>query len=213
MTAAAYDGLPAMIPTHWGITGPDVYSAKTPWTVAMPIAISGLVLAGLFAVSFVNRTMPVRPLPAAEPEVGAARTARLRAALSSFFGRVMFAVTLLTSWSSVLGWVAPDAGWLTSVFPIAVVILIVGILVAFWVRWRQLTRADGDTPAPRSSDEADHWKAGFLYVDPADRSLFVPKRLGVGWTVNFGHPGGIAIGILLLAVIGALIAFGLTAGN
>ena len=39
----------------------------------------------------------------------------------------------------------------------------------------------------RPPEEA--WK-GVFYSNPDDRSLFVPKRYGIGYTVNFGHPLG-----------------------
>ena len=32
------------------------------------------------------------------------------------------------------------------------------------------------------------WKAGIFYVNPADPALFVAKRLGIGYTLNFGNP-------------------------
>ncbi|HTJ32152.1 MAG TPA: DUF5808 domain-containing protein [Dactylosporangium sp.] len=28
---------------------------------------------------------------------------------------------------------------------------------------------------------------GFIYANPDNPNLFVPKRLGLGWTINFGH--------------------------
>ncbi len=32
------------------------------------------------------------------------------------------------------------------------------------------------------------WKAGIFYVNPADPALFVEKRVGIGYTLNFGNP-------------------------
>jgi len=47
-------------------------------------------------------------------------------------------------------------------------------------------------------NDDDLWKLGLLYFNPKDPSLFVPKRMGVGWTLNFGHPVSY---LLLLAII------------
>jgi uncharacterized membrane protein len=50
-------------------------------------------------------------------------------------------------------------------------------------------------PAPKRRDGGDArgmsadpraWRGGF-YVNPDDPALFVPKRQGAGWTLNFGH--------------------------
>lgn len=52
-----------------------------------------------------------------------------------------------------------------------------------------------------------------MHIDPADPRLFVPKRAGIGSTVNLGHPWGwpvLAFMVLLplAAVIGVLVLTG-----
>ena len=49
-------------------------------------------------------------------------------------------------------------------------------------------------------DTPDHcWKAGAFYVNPDDSSLFVPKRFGIGYTVNFAHPwSGVVLAVVIL---------------
>ena len=44
------------------------------------------------------------------------------------------------------------------------------------------------------------WKAGIFYVNHEDPALFVPKRFGIGYTLNFGNPWSWAV----LALIGLL---------
>ena len=39
---------------------------------------------------------------------------------------------------------------------------------------------------PRVDEE--HWVAGMFYVNRADRRLLVPKRFGLGRTLNLAHP-------------------------
>jgi Predicted membrane protein len=39
-------------------------------------------------------------------------------------------------------------------------------------------------------DDDRYWSGGILYNNPDDPDLFVPKRYGLGWTVNIGHPQG-----------------------
>ncbi|MBM2621843.1 hypothetical protein JIG36_40700 [Actinoplanes sp. LDG1-06] len=48
--------------------------------------------------------------------------------------------------------------------------------------------------------EDEHWRAGMFYVNRDDPRLLVPRRSGLGWTVNFGHPAGWAVLTLLLAI-------------
>ena len=52
-------------------------------------------------------------------------------------------------------------------------------------------------------DDDKYWKAGIFYVNKDDSSIFVEKRFGVGWTINFANPIGyiILFGPLLLILI------------
>jgi uncharacterized membrane protein len=73
-----------------------------------------------------------------------------------------------------------------------------------------------DTSA-RYRDDDRYWLLGFVYNNPDDPDVLVPKRYVSGRTVNVGHPLGrlLMLGILLLMVVlalltssGALPAFG-----
>ena len=56
----------------------------------------------------------------------------------------------------------------------------------------------------RTSDRC--WKAGIFYVNPADPELFVKKRLGIGYTLNFGNPWSwVVLAFVTLIAIGPLI--------
>ena len=50
------------------------------------------------------------------------------------------------------------------------------------------------------------WKAGIFYVNPDDRSLFVPKRFGIGYTINFAHPwSGVVLAVIILMTLAPVI--------
>jgi multisubunit Na+/H+ antiporter MnhB subunit len=63
-------------------------------------------------------------------------------------------------------------------------------------------KAEGQADTP---DEC--WRAGDIYVNPADPAIFVEKRNGFGFTFNLGNPWGVGILVLFFAGIGALVAF------
>jgi uncharacterized membrane protein len=89
--------------------------------------------------------------------------------------------------------------------------LIAIILVLFW--HPKLSRTKTSTPADHQPtftvfrDDDRYWSAGVFYNNPNDPALFVPKRFGLGWTLNFGHPQAklflitIAVVVLLLGVV------------
>ena len=58
-------------------------------------------------------------------------------------------------------------------------------------------------------DVPDHcWKAGIFYVNPDDESLFVPKRSGLGYTLNFAHPWSwvVLAAIILISIVPVVFA-------
>lgn len=47
-----------------------------------------------------------------------------------------------------------------------------------------------------------NWKLGLFYFCPRDPAFLVPKRVGIGWTVNFGNPWSL---LFVAAVVGAVV--------
>jgi len=52
------------------------------------------------------------------------------------------------------------------------------------------------------------WKAGIFYVNPDDDSLFVPKRSGMGYTINFAHPWSwlVVVAVILITLAPVIVA-------
>lgn len=46
-----------------------------------------------------------------------------------------------------------------------------------------------------------NYKLGFLYINKADSRIFVPKRYGIGYTLNFAKPYVVIGFLLILATI------------
>jgi uncharacterized membrane protein len=90
-------------------------------------------------------------------------------------------------------------------------LLIVLVLALFWHPQRSRTKTS--TSADRGHTEAvfrdddRYWYGGVFYHNPDDPALFVPKRFGLGWTMNFGHPRAklVLLGMLLLVLLPPLV--------
>lgn len=54
------------------------------------------------------------------------------------------------------------------------------------------------------------WKWGIFYFNPDDPALFIPKRSGLGYTLNFARRGSWAVMALLLAAILLPLIFGIS---
>ncbi len=102
------------------------------------------------------------------------------------------------------------------------VLLLAALIVLFLPHPRSLigNRAPADRPFDRPvyRDDDRYWYGGVVYYNPDDPDPVVPKRYGLGWTVNFGHRLGklfllIMVGMILLPVVLAIVAPGLNSTN
>lgn len=73
-------------------------------------------------------------------------------------------------------------------------LLIAAILVLFWHPQRSRTSTNRFIDQQRADnifrDDDRYWIGGIFYNNPDDPAVLVPKRYGLGWTVNFGNPLG-----------------------
>lgn len=54
----------------------------------------------------------------------------------------------------------------------------------------------------KAEGEANSWYLGFFYFNPKDRRMFLPKRSGLGITINFANPWAVIFTVLLIVLIG-----------
>jgi uncharacterized membrane protein len=208
-----YDSLPQQVPVHWGLAGvADRFDVKNVGNVFGPLIVGAIVTLVLFALSFVNRVAPIRAAASASAADNELRARAKRAGLATLLGRMMFVIALAISWLSVASWLLPDARWPVTIGTIALLVLILLVLVAFLVRWRRIVAQGIPKPGAEhggvdSPDDDRFWKAGIFYVNRDDPAIMVQRRFGVGWTMNLGHPAGVAIGVALVAVIVGVVVF------
>ncbi len=86
------------------------------------------------------------------------------------------------------------------------ILLLAGILLLF-LPVQRARRARTPT-GPISRDDDQYWLGGVIYNNPDDPEWLVPKRFGLGRTLNIGHPMGrlVMVGLLLLVLALALLS-------
>ncbi|WP_349897713.1 DUF1648 domain-containing protein [Parafrigoribacterium soli] len=213
---AVYPGLPDPLPIHWGLNGvADGYAAKSVWSVFGIVLVGLGVVALLFALSFLVRVAPPRRLTSDSPELAAQRAEAQQHLLGALLGHITLIVSIVLAALTIVGWLAPGSGELFLAAGVLFIVLLAAAIATFFVRYRRavvlqpvgLTEpAHPAAAAVDAPDDDSFWKAGIFYVNRRDPALLVPKRFGVGWTVNLGHPAGAAIGIvILLIIVGAVL--------
>lgn len=187
---ANWDVIPDAIPTHWNASGePDRWRTKTVRSVFGTLAFgAALVSAMQIQTWFVlRRTRQIAATGvAADAEWQFKRRTATYSVLSSFI------VTVMVSYFATRGVVAVDGnlGW--------GIWLVLGVIIVFslgFTAWMMFAGQGGqrrvpiDEGAPVLGDASPDraWKAGIFYFNPDDPAIFVEKRMGLGWTMNFGN--------------------------
>ena len=100
--------------------------------------------------------------------------------------------------------------------PLFFLVLVCGLLIVLILfLLTQRPRTSAGTPADHGltggilRDDDRYWYGGFFYNNPDDPAVFVPRRYGLGWTVNLGHPRGRPFLTVMLAVPLALAILGI----
>ena len=78
---------------------------------------------------------------------------------------------------------------------------VLALLTFVWTSARSIPREPARNPSA--------WRGGLFYVDREDPALFVPKRHGLGYTFNYGHPAAlpltVALVLLPLGIVAAVL--------
>jgi hypothetical protein len=84
--------------------------------------------------------------------------------------------------------------------------VLLGLVLAFLVVIIRLTAMAAADAARLDPGHEDLWKWGLFYRNADDAALFVPKRVGLGYTLNFGRPEAwILAAILVVSVLGSVL--------
>jgi len=74
----------------------------------------------------------------------------------------------------------------SAIAPVA--LLIVGVGFSYWRKFREVHARFGVARTETDGIQNDaRWKAGIIYWNPDDAAIFVPKRVGIGYTFNFAN--------------------------
>ncbi|HTS27346.1 MAG TPA: DUF5808 domain-containing protein [Bryobacteraceae bacterium] len=175
------DRLPARMAVHWGLSGPDAWVTTTSATVFGFLAVYAtlcLLLAGV-AWGLLHGSRRI------------ATTGRAAAGERLFRRRLMQLMIImeyLLVCPAVLGLLLPAAPGMT-IWGLALTAVIVVFAILMFRSGQGGTRAaaNGGTAAVGDRTPDACWKLGMFYVNPADPSILVEKRFGIGYTVNLGN--------------------------
>ena len=188
-TAAAFlysnwESIPLRFPRHWGLNGqPDAWSARTVQGVFGPLVFGAENCAYLLIM-------------AVALWFGARRSRFRRVVLAGLVGidyllALLFACIPTGPLLHIPIWAA-----------VLVTLLFVTVLTIIMAR---AASSEPRTPVEATPEEC--WKGALIYYNPNDAALFVEKRFGLGYTLNFGNYWSwvLAFGLLLVVASAPLV--------
>ena len=188
-----WDAIPERFPVHWGIDGkPNGWSARSLVGVYGPLVFGAALVAGMALLAYGVSHMARR-----NPATGGAADFAHRMAI--FLVGVEFFLAAIFSMVGLL----PITGN-PGVVPI--VILTVAILASAVLLSRWFSHGLDSSPRAAGDGTPDTcWKYGLFYFNPDDSALFVEKRIGIGYTINFAHASAwIVIALTALVPLGGI---------
>ncbi|MBN8192842.1 DUF1648 domain-containing protein [Bacillus sp. NTK074B] len=213
-TLMNYNSFPDQIPTHWGPNGkPDAFTSKT-YLTALSLPLVLLIMNGMFlGINELTRNSGIK-LSAGNVKASRIRQLRLRKYTSWLLFFISVLVSLLFTFlqfTTLYENSVSDLLIITTPLAFSALVLIGSIILAVKVG-KNDSDLDGEIIGEDSSevinaDDDQYWKGGLIYFNPEDPSIFVEKRFGVGWTLNFARPLGyiVLIGPLLIILIVTLL--------
>jgi uncharacterized membrane protein len=195
LLAAAYltvrwDSIPARWVIHWGLRGePNGWATRT-----LPGVYGLLALPVVFIA--INEAMAA--IRRGRNAVGAESSMRL--ATLDFVRIVTFGLTVMTALFAVDLPLGPSMP-----LPALVALAVAPLLASLVAGGTRLAAALRSAREGARGAKVEGYHA-LYYANGSDRRLWVPKLSGMGWTINFSHPLGWPMLLLLLAVpIAALV--------
>ena|GEM_PF-690549 len=213
-----YPSLPDMIPQNIDLDGTVIsYAEKTMGTVfTMPLILLALTALFAFIGLMINRAKRQTDDPNIVRGLRNNRTFQIAMGKMMFWLGLAMILMMAGAQLSILGMLsALFSLWASIALLVFVLVVMVYLLFAIGQGGYRLgerqkavtaTSIDGHVIEGDVAEDDEHWILwGTFYNNPEDPSLFVQKRVGMGWTTNVGNPIGKWLMIITAALVVAFL--------
>lgn len=201
ISAIEYKNLPDSVPTHWGFTGPpDKYSEKSITSVFSVSIVSFFMLLIIMFASW-GYMMMKQQNQNIDAKVGAKNIVRARKIWSYFIFGIGMCLVLMMAVAQlmIVGKIKTTALMMIMTVIVLIYSIVVPVILGLKVG-NMGERLAGNSELDSIDDDKKWYFGGTIYYDKEDPAIFVPKRVGVGSTINFGNKKAM-VGFILLLVL------------
>ncbi|MFD0589991.1 DUF1648 domain-containing protein [Paenibacillus sp. GCM10027627] len=199
-----YDAFPNQIPMKYDLDGTVVRSIDKTYVAVLWQSMVQSFLLLVFILGNLSIGWSKQVVEGANPEASLIRNRKFRRYWSTYMvvsGFALIASFALIPIGLLLEWHANTN--IYSILAIALFMLVYAIVLSIVAGQGgsriKLTSGEGTGQSKPMADQDQYWKLGQIYFNPHDPSLFVEKRFGIGWTMNFAKPIVWVIMVALLA--------------
>ncbi|WP_285243155.1 DUF5808 domain-containing protein [Pseudarthrobacter sp. fls2-241-R2A-127] len=204
-----YPSMPALLAVHYGAGGQADRLAPKSFGTAFSLVIVQVIVTLLLSVIAAGILRGRADLDPAHPQA----SARWHRQYASLGARALLGlagmIALGMMGSSLLMWTGTRAHW-AAVVVVVPVLAGVGLAMVVLARYNREPQGTARETGLTHRDDDKFWRGGLLYINREDHALMVPRRFGLGWTLNFGNPraGMLLAGVLALISLAVILRFG-----
>lgn len=205
ITYLNYDLIPDSIPMQYDFQGnPNNFKDKSLITVFSPTFIQ-IMMIGLFI--FINNIISKskQQLNPSDPEGSALQNEIFRRKWSAFTIVSGILMVLIFTLMQISFFVIIDPNLIfsaTMIITLMIVIFSLYLAINLGQGGSRIKTESSGNNTEIDRDQDEYWKLGQFYFNPQDPTVFIEKRFGIGWTINFGSKKGwFYIGILFAIII------------
>lgn len=207
-----YDKLPAQIAMHWNIQGvADSFVDKSIGSV-ISTGLMPLMLVGILTFTNYSIAISKNKIDASNPASSSQKLFKFKKINSIMIYCLAVGLTfLLTTFNlKSYNFISFDIAKFTPFLILFLLVVVIGpITISIKLgqggsNLKDKNESDIDSDVINVDDD-EFWKLGSFYYNPNDPSIFVEKRFGSGWTLNFGNKTSIVISVVFLIFVAIMI--------
>ena len=202
-----YSQFPSEIPYHWNIQGIGTQSIpKSEFSVFLVPGMQLFIFIIMF-VAYKSIDLTKVQLDVEDPNESKVRNNIFKKRWTAAVISIMF---LLLSLFSLYNFdtggtinISPEAYTFINIVFLVLIFIIAGITaITTGQGGSRLKNETIETVKEMNRDDDQFWKFGMIYYNKNDPSIFIEKRFGVGFTMNFANPIAIVLLVGLFVLIG-----------